>query len=255
MNALQRYLTGIISILSLLFGEVVAAAESCREVSCDYQEGIYRAERAASIRAYPANRLRTERERETIVIQIPKEEYFGLKDFKVEEDLGPSALMDVSLDPANPEAVESFRVQLKNLKSVGPRYSMVGDLAILQSIMISNDETDEVGRARIKITKPEFVTHCFANVKKYLLQKHLVDERLKGGSAWMAGRDLVQRGFEKIEGGPAATEVNDICVYRGGWHKHGHVEVRVEKGWWYGYGIKPKPVVGRNLIGCYRKTS
>ena len=54
--------------------------------------------------------------------------------------------------------------------------------------------------------------------------------------------------------GPRSSPTGSICVYSGGWHNHGHIEIkRGARCWWYGYGCKKKPVQSRKLLGCYHK--
>jgi|GEM_PF-4836073 len=99
------------------------------------------------------------------------------------------------------------------------------------------------------------MTYCYRYVKLYLLERKKVRVYLPGVSAWMAAGELPKHGFRKIAGGPDSAKLNDVCVYRGGNGGNGHVEVRVRGGWYYGYGVKPKPISRRNrpFIGCFRK--
>lgn len=99
------------------------------------------------------------------------------------------------------------------------------------------------------------MTYCYRFVKLYLLKHKLVKIYLPGVSAWMAAGELPKHGFRKIAGGPENAKLNDVCVYRGGNGNNGHVEVRVQGGWYYGYGIKPRTISRHNhpFIGCFRK--
>ncbi len=98
------------------------------------------------------------------------------------------------------------------------------------------------------------MTYCYRYVKEYLLSHGLVKSYLPGGSAYMAADVLPAYGWHKIAGGPAAAQVNDVCVYRGGKGGNGHAEVRVPGGWYYGYGVKSHSIgPSHPFIGCYRK--
>jgi hypothetical protein len=99
------------------------------------------------------------------------------------------------------------------------------------------------------------MTYCYRFVKEYLLQTGKVSTYLPGGSAWMAASILPRYGFRSTGTGPAGAIEGDVCVYSGGKGGNGHIEVKRDGGWWYGYGVKPEPItpVGHHLLGCFRK--
>ena len=97
------------------------------------------------------------------------------------------------------------------------------------------------------------ITRCFHYVKKYLLEEGLVNGWLPGRSAFHAAKILPQHGFKNTGLKPHNSNIGDVCVYRGGKHGHGHIEVLTKEGWWYGYGFNTNSVQGRRFIGCYNK--
>ncbi|MCB9072242.1 MAG: hypothetical protein H6623_01375 [Bdellovibrionaceae bacterium] len=99
------------------------------------------------------------------------------------------------------------------------------------------------------------MTYCYRFVKIRLQQLGLVKGYLPGGSAKNAYSLLPRYGFHSTGGGPSGAGINDVCVYSGGNGGHGHIEIRVSGGWWYGYGVKSSSISLSNhrLLGCFGK--
>jgi hypothetical protein len=104
-----------------------------------------------------------------------------------------------------------------------------------------------------KVRPAKKIRRCYHYVKKYLLEEGLVAEYLPGRSAKMAAKILPKHGFKSTGLKPQESNVGDICVYKGGAHGHGHIEVLTKEGWWYGYGFIPHPVPGRRFVSCFNK--
>lgn len=104
-----------------------------------------------------------------------------------------------------------------------------------------------------KKKKKKGMTYCYRFVKIRLQKLGLVRGYLPGGSAYMAAKHLPKHGFKRTQRGIQSARVNDVCVYSGGPQGHGHIEMRTAGGWWYGYGVKSKPMSGRRFIACFSK--
>lgn len=98
-----------------------------------------------------------------------------------------------------------------------------------------------------------FMTYCYRYVKQYLLQTGQVKVYLPGVSAWEAAGILPKHGFRRTGHSPASAKNGEVCVYSGGPQGHGHIEVKRNGKWWYGYGFKPNPISGRRFIACFAK--
>jgi hypothetical protein len=97
------------------------------------------------------------------------------------------------------------------------------------------------------------MTYCYCYVKLYLLKIGKVSVYLEGSMARQAVDILPRHGFQRI-GGINQAQINDVCVYSGGKKNAGHIEIKVNGGWYYGYGVKPRPIAGNHkLLGCFRK--
>jgi len=97
------------------------------------------------------------------------------------------------------------------------------------------------------------MTYCYRYVKQYLLQTGQVRIYLPGESAWQAAGILPKQGFHRTGHSPASAKNGEVCVYSGGPAGHGHIEVKRNGRWWYGYGFKPNPISGRRFIACFAK--
>jgi hypothetical protein len=97
------------------------------------------------------------------------------------------------------------------------------------------------------------MTYCYRFVKNYLLSTGKVRTYLPGSSAWQAANVLPKHGFRRTGNSPANAENGEVCVYAGGPRGHGHIEVKRNGKWWYGYGFKSEPISDRRFIGCFSK--
>lgn len=104
-------------------------------------------------------------------------------------------------------------------------------------------------------SKGKKMTYCYRYVKQYLLQTGQVKVYLPGGSAHNAAAILPKHGFRKTGHTASSAQNGEVCVYRGGNGGNGHIEVKRNGKWWYGYGFKDHPITPRNhpFIGCYKK--
>lgn len=109
------------------------------------------------------------------------------------------------------------------------------------------EQGDEIDLFRKKMT------YCYRYVKQYLLQTGKVKVYLPGVSAWQAAGILPKHGFRKTGNTPASARNGEVCVYSGGPKGHGHIEVKRNGKWWYGYGFKANPIANRRFIGCFYK--
>lgn len=142
----------------------------------------------------------------------------------------------------------------EQLKDAKIEFIRDGSVATLEQEYSPYEETEVAaaggGQARRRTGKK--IGSCYKMVKQYLLRKGMVRTYLPGGSAYMAAGILPRHGFSKTGSGPGGAKINDVCVYRGGWHGHGHIEVRVAGGWYYGPTSR-NAIRGRTFIGCFRK--
>jgi len=97
------------------------------------------------------------------------------------------------------------------------------------------------------------MTYCYRYVKRYLLSIGKVKTYLPGTSAWEAAKILPKHGFRKTGHTPAKAKEGEVCVYSGGPKGHGHIEVKRNGKWWYGYGYLPQPIKNRKFIACFAK--
>jgi hypothetical protein len=97
------------------------------------------------------------------------------------------------------------------------------------------------------------MTYCYRHVKRYLLSTGQVKVYLPGVSAYMAAKILPRHGFRNTGRNPATARNGDVCVYAGGPKGHGHIEVKRNGKWWYGYGFKNRPIQNRKFLGCFAK--
>lgn len=97
------------------------------------------------------------------------------------------------------------------------------------------------------------MTYCYRYVKKYLLSIGQVKTYLPGTSAYQAYWILPKHGFVKTGNMPTSAANGEVCVYSGGPQGHGHIEVKRNGKWWYGYGFKDNPISKRKFMGCFKK--
>jgi hypothetical protein len=121
------------------------------------------------------------------------------------------------------------------------------------SLVDDADPYDENGNETVSEFARKKMTYCYRYVKQYLLKHGMVNVYLPGGSAWMAAKELPKHGFTKTGRTPANAIVNDVCVYKGGPAGHGHIEIKLAQGWYYGYGYKKSPIKNRIFMGCFHK--
>lgn len=114
---------------------------------------------------------------------------------------------------------------------------------------------DEVAKKKKKKRKgKKKMTYCYRYVKQYLLKKGLVKVYLPGAMARDAAKILPKHGFRKTGHTPRTAKNGEVCVYTGGCC--GHIEVKINGKFWYGYGYKARPIneiLPRPFIGCYAK--
>ncbi|RYZ96044.1 MAG: hypothetical protein EOP11_24025 [Proteobacteria bacterium] len=111
------------------------------------------------------------------------------------------------------------------------------------------DDSDSAG----DIALLKAMTYCYRYVKQYLLQTGQVKVYLPGTSAWEAAGILPKHGFRRTGHSPATAKNGEVCVYSGGPAGHGHIEIKRNGKWWYGYGFKPNAMSGRRFIACFAK--
>jgi hypothetical protein len=97
------------------------------------------------------------------------------------------------------------------------------------------------------------MTYCYRFVKRYLLQTGQVKTYLPGASAYQAASILPKHGFRRTGHNPASARNGEVCVYGGGPQGHGHIEVKRNGKWWYGYGYINHPIRNRKFIACFAK--
>lgn len=93
-------------------------------------------------------------------------------------------------------------------------------------------ETEVAGKSKAKRRGKKKVGSCYRQVKLYLQRTGKVKAYLPGGSAYMAAGVLPKYGFRKTGNRPSSASLGEVCVYSGGWHGHGHIEVKVRGGWY-----------------------
>ncbi len=97
------------------------------------------------------------------------------------------------------------------------------------------------------------MTYCYRYVKQYLLQIGKVNTYLPGASAYQAATILPRYGFRNTGRNPQTAREGEVCVYAGGPQGHGHIEVKRNGKWWYGYGYIDHPIRNRRFLGCFDK--
>ena len=149
--------------------------------------------------------------------------------------------------------VHESQLWKSRLVKIGSSLALVDELNGQPVIAPMTIHFSELHENQKRTKGKKIILRCYARVKKFLLRHQLVSDYLPGGSAKLAKKHLVQHGFQQVIG-PRSAPVGSVCVYKGGWHGHGHIEVkRGARCWWYGYGCKSEPVKSRQLIGCYHK--
>ncbi len=130
------------------------------------------------------------------------------------------------------------------------------DQALLEGLlkMEKEEENDEsLDESSLILEARKKMTYCFRYVKRYLLSTGQVDTYLPGVSAYMAAKILPKHGFEKTGNTPSTAKNGEVCVYSGGPQGHGHIEVKRNGKWWYGYGFLAEPMKNRTFIACFAK--
>lgn len=125
--------------------------------------------------------------------------------------------------------------------------------ALAQNIMPTEITNSDEGEDSLVTVARKGMTYCYRYVKQYLIKTGKVKVYLPGNSAWMASRELPKHGFRLTGHSPATAANGEVCVYRGGPRGHGHIEVKINGKWWYGYGYIGHPIRNRVFIGCYAK--
>jgi hypothetical protein len=97
------------------------------------------------------------------------------------------------------------------------------------------------------------MTYCYRYVKRYLMSTGKVKVYLPGNSAYMAAKTLPKHGFRNSGHTPANAKNGEVCVYSGGPKGHGHIEVKRDGKWWYGYGFSANSMKNRKFIACFIK--
>lgn len=96
-------------------------------------------------------------------------------------------------------------------------------------------------------------TYCYRYVKQYLLKTGQVNTYLPGSAAVQAYKILPKYGFRITGHGPNNALNGEVCVYSGGSKGYGHIEVKRNGSWWYGYGYISHPIRGRIFLACFSK--
>jgi hypothetical protein len=115
------------------------------------------------------------------------------------------------------------------------------------------DEVEAEGMSEQEFEILKKMTYCYRYVKMYLLKTGKVKSYLPGVSAYMAAKTLPKHGFRRTGNRPATAKNGEVCVYAGGPKGHGHIEIKRNGKWWYGYGFKARPIANRRFIACFVK--
>lgn len=168
--------------------------------------------------------------------------------------LGSLYKLTAVVNPDEDQFPNVILLTAEQLKDAKIEYVRDGSVATLEQEYSPYEDTNVAaargGQARRRSGKK--IGSCYKMVKQYLLRKGMVKTYLPGGSAYMAAGILPRHGFSRTGTSPSGAKINDVCVYRGGWHGHGHIEVRVAGGWYYGPTSR-NSMRGRTFIGCFRK--
>lgn len=114
------------------------------------------------------------------------------------------------------------------------------------------DVTDDEGNPLVDMVRKR-MTYCFRYVKRHLMTTGQVNTYLPGERAFQAATILPKHGFRRTGSSPASAKNGEVCVYSGGPQGHGHVEVKKNGKWWFGYGYNSQPMSGRKFIACFNK--
>lgn len=114
-------------------------------------------------------------------------------------------------------------------------------------------EDESVDESSLILEARKKMTYCYRYVKRYLLSTGQVKTYLPGVSAYMAAKTLPKYGFQNTGNTPKTAQNGEVCVYSGGPEGHGHIEVKRDGKWWYGYGYSANPMQNRKFIACFAK--
>lgn len=118
------------------------------------------------------------------------------------------------------------------------------------------EEEEEISDSiftQVKKKARKKMTYCYRYVKRYLISTGQVKTYLPGESAYMAAKLLPKHGFRNTGHSPSSAQNGEVCVYSGGPQGHGHIEVKRNGKWWFGYGYNASPMQNRKFIACFAK--
>lgn len=223
-----------LAFISLFLSEEARAGEIGLEPAAKQTQGEdptvttlkgFRALRDTSILTIQGGRLAR-------AISLPRGIELLAIETKQDEALGSIVRLGIDQDPALPAEIWVRMQDLENQDFLPYDFS--------------GDSNDEIGPWK-------GMTYCYRYVKQYLLQTGQVNSYLPGGSAYQAATILPKHGFRNTGRGPASARNGEICVYSGGPRGHGHIEVKRNGKWWYGYGFINHPIQNRRFLACFVK--
>lgn len=221
-----------------------------------FVEGIYKAKAdlfLAPVRIQGLEDL-TEEDMAGTVMEYPEGETLHIRQFN--DELLGETLYEITavVNPDEDQFPSVIYVKADELKNAELEFVKEGSVATLEQEYSPFDDTELAakGKGSAKRRKGKKIGSCYRMVKFYLLKTGKVKSYLPGGSAYMAAGILPKHGFRRTGSGPSGASIGDVCVYRGGWHGHGHIEVKVAGGWYFGPTTRA-PIQGRKFIGCFRK--
>jgi hypothetical protein len=134
------------------------------------------------------------------------------------------------------------------------------DRALLANLVREIEEEEELEEeekdglvAKVRRATGRGMTYCYRYVKRHLMATGQVKNYLPGSSAYMAAKILPQYGFRNTGHSPSSAREGEVCVYSGGPRGHGHIEVKRNGKWWFGYGFNASPMKNRKFIACFAK--
>lgn len=158
------------------------------------------------------------------------------------------AILETREDPA---AGQLVRVGIDSEEGSGlPTDVWVRSSDLPPAALVPYAPADEDESADAALKK---MTYCYRYVKQYLLKTGKVKVYLPGSSAYQAASILPRHGFRRTGHSPANARNGEVCVYSGGPAGHGHIEVKRNGKWWYGYGFNARPIQNRRFIACFDK--
>ena len=128
---------------------------------------------------------------------------------------------------------------------------------LVREVEEEEEELDEEEKdslvTKVRRAAGKKMTYCFRYVKRHLMATGQVKNYLPGTSAFMAAKILPQYGFRNTGHSPSNAREGEVCVYSGGPKGHGHIEVKRNGKWWFGYGFNASPMQNRKFIACFAK--